>query len=352
MNRTNIAALAMAIAASSTLSSEAASLVPSITGTVYHDQDSDGQVTSGESISGVSLQLFRDNGDGLYDPTNDTLVGDGAITDSNGSYSFGDLSFTEGYYVYRPAQTVSGIDLLHRVSGLLKPGAPKVTIDDFASNQVTKANPTIPSATSTFDDPSANVIGKERDLYVKWMAGAGNVQLRSNAYGINILQFDNASGVVGEGIVTWDGRDASANPIPSLGLGDVDLTAGGTATGFLLNLGVDAAGAGEKVRIRLFKDSKTEYSEMAVDLPVTGGQATEWVYAPFSDLMGTVSPSSVNAIQLILGKGAKSIDAQVGFLGTIGPLTFDMADTALVPEPSSLALAALSALGLLRRRRA
>ncbi len=216
---------------------------------------------------------------------------------------------------------------------------------------MTKANPTIPIATSTLDDPASNVLGKERDLYVKWVGGAGNSQLRSNAYGINILQFDNASGVVGEAIVTWDGRDASAIPVPALGLGNVDLTAGGTATGFLMNLGVDATGAGEKVKVRLYKDLKSEYSEISVALPVTGGTATQWVYAPFTDLVGTVSPTSVNAIQMVLGNGAKSVDAQIGFLGTVGPLSHDFADAALVPEPSTLSLGALALLGLLGRCR-
>jgi hypothetical protein len=100
-------------------------------------------------------------------------------------------------------------------------------------------------------------------------------------------------------VVTWDGKDMSANPIPSLGLGDIDLTLGGKATGFLMKLGIDAAGAGDQLRIRLFKDSKTEFSELSVAFPVTGGAANEWAYIPFTDMVGGVSPGAVNAIQML-----------------------------------------------------
>jgi hypothetical protein len=61
-----------------------------------------------------------------------------------------------------------------------------------------------------------------------------------------------------------------------------------------------------------------------------------------------VSPGAVNAIQMLLGEKAKSVDAQVGRLETVGPTTQDFA---VVPEPSSLVLALAGWLGLLGWRR-
>ncbi len=131
MNRNYIAALAMAIACTGTAISEAASPVPGIFGTVYTDQDSDGQLTAGEELSGVNVKLFQDNGNGTFEPGVDVAVGAGAITGADGGYSFDALSFTAGYFVQRPAQSWDGIELPERVSGLLKPGAAKLTVDDF-----------------------------------------------------------------------------------------------------------------------------------------------------------------------------------------------------------------------------
>ncbi len=124
MNRNYIAALAMAIACTGTAISEAASPVPGIFGTVYTDQDSDGQLTAGEELSGVNVKLFQDNGNGTFEPGVDVAVGAGAITGADGGYSFDALSFTAGYFVQRPAQSWDGIELPERVSGLLKPERP------------------------------------------------------------------------------------------------------------------------------------------------------------------------------------------------------------------------------------
>jgi hypothetical protein len=57
-----------------------------IQGTVFHDVNNDAQLSPGDTpLSSVVVQLFQDNGDGIYGPT-DTLK-DSATTTANGGYT-------------------------------------------------------------------------------------------------------------------------------------------------------------------------------------------------------------------------------------------------------------------------
>ena len=59
---------------------------------VWNDDDEDGQFDAGESgIENVTVQLYRDDGDGVFDPAHDTPV-DSATTDSEGRYQFTDVT--------------------------------------------------------------------------------------------------------------------------------------------------------------------------------------------------------------------------------------------------------------------
>jgi hypothetical protein len=270
------------------------------------------------------------------------------LTDANGSYYFDELDAGVNYFVHRPAQQIMGVNWTSDVSGLLSPGLPLQIIDSFDNHQLVQANPVTPSGTSAVQNSNSSALGGERDMFVKLMSGIGKVSLRSNAYGIDVLQYDTAS-VMGYGIVTWDGVDYSAQATPSMGLGNIDLTEGGKATGLLLKLGVDQTGEGERLRFRLYGDTATEFSEASLEIPVTGGMATATAFLPFDEFAGSVGADQVNAIQMFLGEGTKSVDAQIDWIGTAGPTTYDFA---VVPEPSSvgLTLLALLLMGICRRR--
>lgn len=349
MNRTLIATAMCAVALLTVSPLRAATILPGVGGTIFKDANSDGSATPGEGVSGVTVRVYLDNGDGVFNPAEDMQVGADVVTGADGMYCFDSLAGDAGYFVERPAQIVMGTPLAGQVSGLLKPGVPTMLIDGFTNTQMVKANSMTPVATSTSADPGAGILGGERDMYVQLTAGIGEVQLRSNAFGVQILQYDTSSGVIGRAIITWDGKDMLATPTPSLGLGNIDLTSGGLATGIHMRIGVDASGAGETAKIRIFKDDPSVYSEGSVLIPVTDGTAEADAFVAFSDFVGPVSPTDVNAIQLIVGGMRKSIDAQIGQIGTLGPVVQDF----LVPEPSSalLALLGLGAVLATRRRR-
>lgn len=345
-----VAALCVAAALWACLPARGTTILPGISGTVFRDLDASGKPSPGEGISGAVLRLFLDNGDGVFQPdAGDAPVGADVLSAADGTYAFGDLAPMSKYFVQQPAQLLLGVPQPPAISSLLVPAMPIQLIDAFNNSQKVVADPMTPVVTSTLNDPMGLLVGLERDLYVRLLTGVGEVQLRSKAYGVEVLQYDNSAGVIGRGVVTWDGPDISAGLTPSLGLGNLDLTDGG-ATGILFKLGVDSSGAGDKLGIRLFADSGTEYSEGRLVLPVTDGAATAYAYLPFDDFVGPVSPNRVNAIQMWLGDGRKSVDTQIDSLGAWAPVEQNFS---IVPEPAAatLALAGLAGLILVLRRR-
>ena len=142
----------------------------------------------------------------------------------------------------------------------------------------------------------------------------------------------------------------SASPVPTLGLGDVDLTEDGLNTGIFFRLGIDSTGQGEELSVRLYDDDPGIYSEGIIQFPVTDGPAKGSAFLAFSDITGPVSPSKVNAIQIWFGEDSPSIDAQIDVIGAMGPVQQNFE---IVPDPISfvIALIGFTAWLTLRRRR-
>ena len=300
---------------------------PAITGTVFIDSDDDGSLSPGEAVSGATVQLYLDDGDGSFDVADSLVVED--TTDANGVYGFENLDGLEQYFVVQPTQTVDGLLLLEQTSDIISPGESTLVIDQFETEQSVMASSPVPSSdgsTRSFAN-ELEVIGAERDMYVSMTAGIGEVELQVNPFGMNpVLQYDSTSGVEGSSIITWDGTDTDSNPIPSMGLGGRDLTQGGSNTGFTMVLGIDASGAGDTVEIKLFQGDASNFSSASAEIPTTDGTATGYLFLPFSDFSGPVSPENVDAIQLIVGGDTASADAQIAFVGVTGPRVHDFAN--------------------------
>lgn len=321
---------------------------PSVTGTVFHDSDNNGLANPGEGMQGVTLDLFVDDGDGLFDAAVDTLMGS-EQTDADGVYTFGSLGMENQYFVQQAEQVAGGVTIPGNVSALLTPSDFRRVIDAFADQQVTEANPIVPIGQLNLT--SSSVIGGQRDLHIEYLTGPAEATFRANPYGLNeVLEFDQSAGVVSVATVTWDGIDADMSTTPALGgLGGIDLTEDGSdAFGFYL--GVDAAGDGESMIVRVYTGS--EVSTAAVDLTVTDGTASAFQRIPFDAFEGNASFSQVDAIQLQIGGLHPSVDAQIGAVGVTGPEVYDIA--VAIPEPSALALGFLASgwfLDYQRRRR-
>lgn len=305
----------------------AADAAPFIQGTVYRDADGNGVPGPGEALAGVTVQLLRDNGDGVLNLSSDTAVGQ-TLTDAQGLYAFHALDAGSRYFVVRPQQTVQGVVLPRVTSGLLAPGEPGAIIDQFATRQIVQALPPAPSqdSNSLAFPNEVEVIGGERDMSVRLQSGVGDLLLAVNPFGIEeVLLIDNAAGTLGQRALVWDGVDNQPDKI-ALGLNDRDLTQKGAFNGIVMRGGVDRSGSGTQVVLRLYEGRVDRFSEATIELPVTGGNALGFLFLPFSAFTGPVGADRVDAIEMRIEGGQEAADGKIAFLGLLGPQVFDIRD--------------------------
>ncbi len=300
---------------------------PTILGTVFEDLNRDGVPNADEGLGGVTVELYRDNGDGLFQLSSDEQVKT-TISDGVGLYRFEELNADLGYFVRRPQQLVSDLLLPTAISPLLRPGAPSLIIDQFQTRQVVMAEPGRPYDSSALSLLPQEVIGGERDLQVQLgpASGVGSIELRVNPFGLEeLLEFNYSLSTLGTSTVTWDGADRNADQL-SMGLVGRDLTEGGRNTGIVLRGGVDESGKGTQVHLRLYQGSAANFSETVVELPVTGGDAAGFLYIPFQDFLGPVSPSRVDAIQMEIVPFREGSDGKIDLIGGLGPKVFNISE--------------------------
>lgn len=318
----------------------------SVKGIVFQDMNSDGLVQSVEAISGVHVKLFQDDGDGVFDAALDALL-DAGSTDANGSYAFSNLEMNSHYFVYQEAQTVNSLNLQDSVTSMIQPGHFNMMVDDFDSQNKVEATPVNTVGSDNF--PSSTALGGERDLHVEFIFGSAEADLYANPFGLtSVLEFNQSAGVNAIATVTWDGLDDDTSTSPAVGgLAGMDLTQD-HSDAFAFYIGIDAAGAGESLTMRVF--SGDGMSTATINVPVTpNGTATEFQVIPFASFSGEADFTSVDAVQLSIGGRNPSIDAQIGPIGLVGPAINNIAVS--VPEPSTVLLAASALLWFGSRRR-
>ncbi len=317
----------------------AATDLQSVTGRVFADFAGDG-FTPGEEVSGATVNLYRDNGDGIFNAANDTLFR-GVTTGSDGRYRIDGVT-VGNYFIQQPAQTIGTRLLSERVSPAIVVDAADVrgrllrTIDSF--NTATQSifddtNDGVP-VTSFAQGSASEVIGGERDLLVDKTSVNGRVQVSVNDPLLpGLFSFDAIQTGEGRRIVSWDGIDGSS-AIADAGLGNVDLTSAGTATGLQLQIGADSAAG--TVTIRLYTDdtvagTAARFSAGTFALADTGGVASMTEFIPFSGFTtvngGGVDLTRVGAIALEI-TGGSNVNGSAELVGAVGPTvdTFDFAN--------------------------
>ncbi len=304
----------------------------SLSGRIFKDATGDG-FTAGEQVVGATVQLFVDDGDGVFEPgTGDTAFSTpSATTNANGIYRFNRLS-AGAYWVRQIAQTVGSVTLAE-TSNLVTISAADAdgvlgatTIDEFdtAQTEVLATLGTPGSAVQT-GLPTTEVIGGERDFEVVLTGEPGTSESVRMFVDGGQLRIDGQVTSIGTYRVTWDGVDGSATTVNASGLGGVDVTQGGTNEGVIISYRVDQPGA--TLNLRAFSGAGN--SSTATITSITEGISIEQ-FVPFSAAAPDATRfqttagsgadfSSLGAIQLEVVAGVASMDANVELVGLVGP---------------------------------
>ena len=329
-------------------------ILPSIGGAVYHDLTGNGLTADDALLSGVTVNLFRDGGNGVFDGK--TLGGDdtfvrSATTDGNGQYHFDNLSVGNywGQQLGAPGLVTSsatGVAKVSITSGDLQ-GVAGTTIDSFATTSqvvsdsfyggktVSSSDGTyVPAAGgtgvySTLAAPEA--LGGQRALFVQRTTTSGSVALGANADTPGALEFDSGAASNGTFWVAWDGQNGTGQSVDPTGLGQTDLTNQGANTGIEISLGADHGGA--SVTLTVYSDA-SDWSTTTIPVPNTNdGSAAKTMFVPWTAFTthattpgGTTSTrpataadfTQAGAVQLNIN-GASAVDGLVGPIVATGP---------------------------------
>ena len=297
-------------------------LAADIRGIVFHDANNDGIAGDAETrLSGVTVQLFLDNGDGVFNSA-DTLKGT-TTSNNSGAYSLPvDASGT--YFVFQKSEPAGYVQRLGQRVQKLSVSAndvaivDKLVLDTFnTTQQVVDAS--FPGATPKSSSSAApEAIGGERDIFVDATAGTVSVSANGSPKPGELV-FDVGAGANGKRIVSYDGVDGSPN-VSGTGLNNLDLTSAGTANAFRFQIGGEP---GTQLTIRVHSGSNV--STRTVPIPTTpGANATADLIVPFSDFTTSAGSganfAAIGAIELEV-TGPDAADAIINGFSSVGPTT-------------------------------
>ncbi|MEN0110434.1 MAG: SdrD B-like domain-containing protein [Planctomycetota bacterium] len=299
-----------------------------ITGVVQNDTDGDGV---GDTVftDTATVELVRSDG---------TVFGT-TMTDNLGVYTF--TGVTADTYQVR-AVTGGTTGLLARNNSntaavTVTPddadGAVNRTIDEFDNAVLQKAEVTrnvgdpLPPPDNQADGSNTSS-GGVRDLQAELTAGAGEISIASNEFGLNGLSITASVGVSGTGRAVWDGTDNNAANVDIDGFItegiDPDLTGGGANTGFLINATRDQNAVSFRVRLHDETGQIAEVSANIIDDDGTidgAGDPDEQILLAFDDFRtnnAAIDLTRIGAIEVVVDASGNGIDALLDVVGVVG----------------------------------
>jgi len=295
-----------------------------ISGTIYLDKPPVG-FNSGEQVAGATVNLFVDDGDGVFEPN----AGDGApttvVTNASGKYTFSSLT-AGSYWVQQPTQVVgtamleSQVKPLITISALQAQGIEGTSIDTFTTTGPDVIVGAPSGNTNSGVQDAAEALGGERDLFAEITisgAAADEVQFRGI---LGFLDWSATATAKGRYVATWDGNDSLGTGAPAVNLINVDMTDGGASTALRMFVqSTDKPNGSAQVRLY---SSATDFSDSAlISIPLTSGP--QEILIPYSSLVtagGTgANLTSIKAIQLTIIANEDSMQGRISDIGAIGP---------------------------------
>lgn len=195
---------------------------------------------------------------------------------------------------------------------------------------------------SAFTEPaSPQSLGGFRDIIVNrtGATGGGIVFAESNVTDPGFFTLTLGPGVLGSAELQFDGMDNSDSINPT-GLGGIDITQLGANDGFLLRMAADSAAP---LIVTAYTDAGN-FSRASVAIPISPTFTLTEVFLPFSSfatLAGSgVDFSNVGALSFLVdGTASPGLDVKIDYI--------EATSLTSSPEPSSLVMSGLFALGIL-----
>ncbi len=204
-------------------------------------------------------------------------------------------------------------------------------IDSFVVDQapLKLVSKTDIGATASSVAAGEEILGGERDLRLALTAGEFNGPSLKAHVASDFFALASGPGLEGVVVVEWDGPDGDAETFDPEGLGEFDLTAGGTRDAFFLEVGFGDNPM--ELQFEVFSDAENS-SVLTLALPGDIDSDVSFVlpYADFEPNGGEgANFSRVGGVRLLV-KVAGSPDLLIDSLSTTARLTASKADELLV----------------------
>ena len=297
--------------------------IGAIAGVAFTDQALDGLTPDDPRLEGLTIELYQDDGDGIFDSGVDTFIGD-TVTAGGGDpipgyYRFDDLSPGNYWVVQAPVPGLVSPDPV-LVSVVNDGGVQVQLIDDYSQTaQNVQADSVDPIVTESVLAPE--VIGGARDVQVERTSGTGNVLAIVNNIDDELRM--GTIGAAGTVLIQYDGPDNDI-ALDAGGLGGVALGGGAPGQAPVPNSGLNVVAfaqvPGDELVVRIYTDA-ANFSTTTIVVPDNGG-SFEQIYVPFSDFIvggGTGADfNNVGAIEAFMTLSTDN-DAFVSIVESLQP---------------------------------
>ncbi|TWU67357.1 Cna protein B-type domain protein [Crateriforma conspicua] len=314
-----------------------------IVGVAFTDQTGDGLTGDDPRLENVQVQLYLDNGNGVFDSGVDTLQGtvftDAAADPNPGQYEFNDLPAGDYFVVQATSGTLTAPDpTLVTVTADNADGETIVTIDEFTTgDQLVTATG---GATQTGSVAAGSALGGQRDMQLIHTNGAGNTNLQVDT-GTELLSLSTGGGATAIGTVEYDGADGAfgLNLPPGFATQSLAGATAGEAAPTNTGLEVLARAENQDETLRLIVySSATEASEATITIPVNATLQSVFVdFASFAQSgdAGISGPADFNSIVAVRAQAEVTLADNDIFFSVVesrgpDPVTANLSNTQLV----------------------
>ncbi len=282
-----------------------------------------GVVSLTNPVENATINLYLDDGDGVFEGGGEDGSATTDTTDASGVYRFDHL-VAGNYWLEQPVQTVGTDELglfrkLVTISAADAAGTAGTVIDDFGDSPAAEVESTSGTVGTVADH--AGSLGGERDMIVTLKSGTTSPSVKLTSTG-NQLIFDSSFDAQGLFNVIYDGDDDDATTLDPEGLAPTDLTQAGANAAIKIRAQADLAGA--TVRLRVYTDAD-HFSESAAVVIPEGNVPEDIVFhfaTSFTGATGTGGPADftdVGAIDLLVETNTDGTDGLVTLLGAFAP---------------------------------